>query len=90
MSKLSSDIQKLYSGEKAKAKSPAEKFYPTGIECKNEGCENIGVGDEYCSTACAKEDNGVITTTQFQEPLFSRSRLGKPRSQTLGSYTKAA
>lgn len=87
MSKLSSDIQKIYSGEKAKAKSPAEKFYPTGKICKAEGCINIGIGDEYCSTACAKADHGVEVVT-LHEPLFSHSRLGKPRGMTtLGTDT---
>lgn len=63
--------------EKVKSKSPAQKFYPTGVACKREGCDKIGIGDEYCSTQCCKDDNG-IEVTHYGEPLFSRSRLGKP------------
>lgn len=71
----------LYANETVKSKSPAKKVYPTGKICKNEGCNNIGMGDEYCSTVCAKEDNGVAVSV-FLDPSFSRpSRLGKPRGK---------
>lgn len=76
-------------GKEVKAKSPAEKFYPTGIVCKRGGCTKIGIGDEYCSTVCAKEDNGVEFVIA-PEPLFSKSRLGKPRGgTTLGTDKEA-
>lgn len=65
-------IEEPREGVIVKAKSPAKKFYPTGIVCLNKGCERVGVGDEYCSTDCAKKANGVA----FLElpPIFAKSR----------------
>lgn len=71
------DFKKLHNGEKTVSKSPAKKVYPTGVICRNEGCEKIGLGDEYCSTVCAKEDNGVAVTTFSESFAIQTSRLGK-------------
>jgi hypothetical protein len=47
-------------GKRAKLEGDrALPVLPTGLPCARAGCESPGLGDEFCSSVCAKLDHGV-------------------------------